>query len=33
MPNSDQNPGRNQTSGNVSMALRFVSNQSVSLDR
>ena len=31
MPNSDQNPGRNMTSGKVSMALRLASNHSASL--
>ena len=31
MPNSDQNPGRKVTSGNVSMALRLASNHSSSL--
>jgi hypothetical protein len=33
MPNSDQKPGRNQTSGKVSIARRFASNHRVSLER
>src|ERR1019366_4786811 len=33
MPNSDQKPGRNITSGKVSIALRLASNHSVSLEK